>query len=92
MIFLPSCGRLGSTRLRAPVAMMMCLPSTTCFFPSAPVTSIFLPGWSLPVPMITSILFFFIKNCTPLLMPSATPRLRATMAFMSALPPFTVMP
>ena len=33
---------------------------------------------------MTVILFFFIKNCTPLLMPSATPRLRLMTASTAA--------
>ena len=42
--------------------------------------------------MMTSILFFFIKNCTPFDMPSATPRLRLTMPPKSALGLATEMP
>ena len=92
MIFLPSWGRLGSCRLRAPVAMMMWSASTTCLLPSVSVTSTLRPARSLPSPMITSILFFFMRNWTPLDMPSATPRERETMPPKSTLGLDTLMP
>ena len=49
--------------------------------PSASTTSTFLPALILPNPLITSILFFFIKNWIPLLIPLATPRLLSITAF-----------
>ena len=92
MIFSPSCGMEGSCRERAPVATMMWLASRVDLAPSAAVTSSFLPGNNLPSPMITSMLFFFMRNVTPLLMPSATPRLRLTIPPKSALGLATLMP
>ncbi len=56
--------------------MIICFASTVFLVPSAAATSISPFAFSLPKPITTSILFFFIKNCTPLLILSATPRLR----------------
>ena len=80
MIFLSSMGMVGSSRERAPVARMMDLASTVSLLPSALVTSTLPGASSLPVPITVSILFFLNRKLMPLLMPSATPRLRCTTA------------
>ena len=82
----------GSSLARPPVAIIMLLASYIVFLPSADVTSTFFPFFNMPLPKIVSILFFFNKNWIPLLIPSATPRLRLIIASKSALPPSTVMP
>ena len=92
MIFLPSMGRFGSCLALAPVAMMMWLAEYSVFLPSAAVTSTFLPRSNFPVPSMAVILFFRKRNWMPLLMPSATPRLRFTMLSKSGLALSTVMP
>ena len=71
-------------RLRAPVAMITWFADTSVTVPSAARTDTLRPGSSVPSPRMTSILFFFMRNCTPFDMPSATPRLRFTMPEKSA--------
>ena len=92
MIFFPSWGREGKCRERAPVATMMCWASSVEVLPSAAFTSSFFPGSNLPSPMMTSMLFFFMRKVTPLLMPSATPRLRFTIPVKSTFGALTWMP
>ena len=52
-----------------PVAITMLRVSTTCDLPSAETSTLPLPS-TLPVPLSTSTLFFFIRNSTPLTLPS----------------------
>ena len=59
-----------SRAMSEPVAMTMFLVSTVCALPSLPVTSTLPAPRILPVPLMTSILFFFIRNSTPLTLPS----------------------
>ena len=75
-IFLPSIGNEGNCRARPPVAMTIFFASSTCLFPSDAVTSNLPGAINLPLPITTSILFLRMRNCTPLLILSATPRLR----------------
>src|SRR3954451_676891 len=51
--------------------------------PSSRSTSIVLASLKVPQPWISSILFFFIKKCTPLTMESDTSRLRACVGLKS---------
>ena len=67
LLFFPSIGRLGNWREQAPVAMTIYLPSTNCVFHQRRLLQFCPFAFSLPYPMITSILFFLIRNCTPLL-------------------------
>ena len=50
--------------------MTMFLVSTICVLPSLPFTSTLPAPRIVPVPLMTSILFFFIRNSTPLTLPS----------------------
>ena len=59
-----------SRAISEPVAMTMFLVSTVCALPSLPVTSTLPAPRILPLPLMTSILFFFIRNSTPLTLPS----------------------
>ena len=92
MMRFPSCGMAGSTRERAPVARTICFASYSVRFPAASVTSTFFPAVSLPVPAITVILFFLKRYWMPLLILSATPRLRAMMALKSGSAPSIFTP
>ena len=67
----------GTSRVVAPVAMMMLSAVTVRVLPSSSSTSMVLASVKVPQPWISSILFFFIKKCTPLTMESETSRLRA---------------
>ena len=55
----------GNMRAREPEATMTFFVSTVCFLPPFS-TSILPPPSSLPYPLMTSILFFFMRNSTPL--------------------------
>ena len=59
-----------SRAMSEPVAMTMFLVSTTCVLPSLPDTSTLPVPRIFPLPLMTSILFFFIRNSTPLTLPS----------------------
>ena len=59
-----------SRAISEPVAITMFLVSTICVLPSPPVTSTLPAPRILPLPLMTSILFFFIRNSTPLTLPS----------------------
>ena len=52
-------------------------PFTRMTQPSSCLTEIVLGPVKVPQPLISSILFFFIRKWTPLTMPAATWRLRA---------------
>ena len=67
----------GTSRVVAPVAMMMLSPVTLRVSPSSPLTSIVFASTKVPQPSISSILFFFIRKWTPLTIESETSRLRA---------------
>ena len=74
-MFLPFCGIAGNSLDLAPVAIIICFAKySSVFLPFETLT--FFPGRTFPCPLIISILFFFIKNCTPLLIPAATSLLR----------------
>ena len=89
--FWPSMGTLGNCRARPPVAIMILVAVYSVFLPSFS-TSTFLPGFTRPEPSMMSILFFFIRKFTPLLIPLATSRLRLITAPKSASALPTVMP
>ncbi len=74
-----------------PVAITMFLVSTTCDLPSAETSTLPEPR-ILPVPLITSILFFFIRNSTPLTLPSMPCCLKFIIAGRSSLGAETLTP
>ncbi|MNY05166.1 hypothetical protein D3C86_1378750 [compost metagenome] len=85
---LPSAVRPGKRRGRAPVAMITCLALT-----SSPVLTAMRPGaTSLPRPLKTSILFFFIRKPRPEVCFLTTAFERSTALLKSGLMPSTVMP
>ncbi len=61
MMYWPSNSRPGSVLTVEPVATTRCL-ALICFAPTSSV----LPSRTLPLPAITSILFFFMRYWTPL--------------------------
>ncbi len=87
MILAPSTGSVGISRARAPVATMIAFASSVVASPtvspsivSEGSTDTFPPPISVALPKWTSTLFFFMRNCTPLFILSATPRERLTTA------------
>ena len=63
-------------RVTEPVEMMRLSKVTARFSPSLSAMSIEVGLVRVPQPSISSILFFFIRKCTPLTMPAETWRLR----------------
>jgi len=57
--FTPSCGKLGNSLERAPVAIIIESALYSVTVPFSDVTSTFLPVFIFPKPSIISILFFF---------------------------------
>ena len=66
----------GSIRVTAPAAMIRWSKVSWRVDPSLRATSIEVDEVSVPQPSISSILFFFIRKCTPRTMPSDTWRER----------------
>ena len=66
----------GSIRVVAPVAMMRWSKVSWRLEPSLSATSIEDGPVRVPQPSISSILFFFMRKCTPRTMPSETWRER----------------
>ena len=63
MIFVPSCGKLGNCLEREPVAIITAFSALySVIVPSSAVTATFFPAFTVPKPLMMSILFFFIKN------------------------------
>ena len=81
-----------SRAMSEPVAITMFLVSTVCALPSAPVTSTLPVPRILPLPIKTSILFFFIRNSTPLTLPSMPCCLKFIIAGNSSFGADTLMP
>ncbi len=81
---LPSTGRCGKVRGLWPVAMMMLSALTFWALPSAFVTVTVFASTKVAVPDSTVILFFFIRNSTPLAIAPATSRERLITAAKSA--------
>ena len=81
-----------SRAISEPVAITMFLVSTTCVLPSPPVTSTLPVPSTLPLPWMTSILFFFIRNSTPLTLPSMPCCLKFIIAGRSSFGAETLMP
>ncbi len=70
----------GIRRVVAPVAMMTLSAVTSSELPSSRSTEIVLASTNVPQPLISVILFFFMRKWTPLTMLSETSRLRLWVA------------
>ncbi len=70
----------GSIRVTAPGARMRWSKVSWRLDPSLSATSMDVGEVSVPQPSTSSILFFFMRKCTPLTMPADTLRERANVA------------